>query len=109
MHARFFDIQEDLIRLAAVIFLRALFAFPPPAPFARAPLHALTGSRPFTIEPHMNAVVLTAGRMSAHPYMVLARCVEADLVVQNRDFARLVGKILPVNQLVAMVMTGIGK
>ena len=61
------------------------------------------------VETNVQAVVLTAGRVGTDPDVVPARCLEANGIDQQGQFARLVGEVLAVDELHAVVTPRVGQ
>ena len=57
---RFFDVEKDFIRFAAMLFFSALPAFPTPCPLPLVPLQSLTTRRPLTIKTNVKSIVFAA-------------------------------------------------
>lgn len=97
-----FDVDVDLVRFAAVLFLCALFTFPPPRSLPLAPLQSLATRRPRAIDADVQTVVFRTRRMSTHPHVIAPGRTEMNLVVQHGHLAWIGRKVLAVNQLVVV-------
>lgn len=100
--AGFLDVQVDLIRLAAVLLVRALLALPAPGVLPFAPLKALTGGGPLAVEPHMQPVVLAPRGVRPDPDVVPPGGLDEHLVVQDHHLPGLRAEVLSPGQLVAV-------
>jgi hypothetical protein len=89
--------------------LGALFAFPMPAHFIRAPLHALTTLGPLAIQSDMYPVVFDACAVCPHPDIITSRSVKVHFVMHNSQFPWLVTEILTSDQFVRMGGPGVGQ